>query len=96
VINNVVFQILIVCQIIWGLTAVLVDVDIALLNGDLDEFIYMECPDGIVLEADVVRLNKSMYGLVQVARQFFLNFKLILVSVGFIQCRRNHVYFSRQ
>jgi hypothetical protein len=27
VINNVVFQILIVCQVIWGLTAVLVDVE---------------------------------------------------------------------
>jgi Reverse transcriptase (RNA-dependent DNA polymerase) len=29
VINDVVFRILIVCQIIWGLTAVLVDVEVA-------------------------------------------------------------------
>jgi Reverse transcriptase (RNA-dependent DNA polymerase) len=42
VINDVVFRILIVCQIIWGLTAVLVDVEVAFLNGDLDEIIYME------------------------------------------------------
>jgi Reverse transcriptase (RNA-dependent DNA polymerase) len=68
VINDVVFWILIVCQIIWGLTAVLVDVEVAFLNGDLDKIIYMECPDGIVCEDDeVVRLNKSMYGLVQAA-----------------------------
>jgi hypothetical protein len=40
----------------------------SVLNGDLDEIIYMECPDGIVREADeVVGLNKSMYGLVQAA-----------------------------
>jgi hypothetical protein len=53
-INDVVFWILIVCQIIWGLTVALVDVKVAFLNGDLDEIIYMECPDGIVLEADEV------------------------------------------
>jgi hypothetical protein len=33
----------------------------SILNGDLNEIIYMECPDGIVCEADeVVTLNKSM------------------------------------
>jgi Reverse transcriptase (RNA-dependent DNA polymerase) len=48
VINDVIFRILIVCQIIWGLTAVLIVVEVAFLNGDLDEIIYMECPDGIV------------------------------------------------
>jgi Reverse transcriptase (RNA-dependent DNA polymerase) len=96
VINDVVFWILIVCQIIWGLTAVLVDVEVAFLNGDLDESIYMECPDGIVREADeVVRLNKSMYGLVQVAQQFFLKFKSILVSVGFIQCKAEPCLFFK-
>jgi Reverse transcriptase (RNA-dependent DNA polymerase) len=68
VINDAVFQILIICQIIWGVTAVVVDVKVAFLNDDLDEIIDMECPDGIVQEADeVVHWNKSMYGLVQVA-----------------------------
>jgi Reverse transcriptase (RNA-dependent DNA polymerase) len=61
VINNVVFWILIVCQIIWALTVVLVHVEVAFLSGDLNKIIYMECPVGIVCEADeVVRLNKSM------------------------------------
>jgi Reverse transcriptase (RNA-dependent DNA polymerase) len=81
-INDVVFWILLICQIIWGLTADLVDVEVAFLNGDLDEIIYMESPDTIVR-----RLNKSMYGLVQAARQFFLKFKSILMSVGFTQCK---------
>jgi Reverse transcriptase (RNA-dependent DNA polymerase) len=96
VINDVVFCILIVCQIIWGLTAVLVDVEVAFLNGNLDEIIYMECPNGIVCEADeVVRLNKSMYGLVQAARQFFLKFKSILISVGFTQCKAEPCLFFK-
>jgi hypothetical protein len=48
----------------------------------------MECPDGLVWEADeVVQLNKSMYGLVQAAPQLFLKFKSILISVGFTQCK---------
>jgi Reverse transcriptase (RNA-dependent DNA polymerase) len=70
----------------YSLTAVLADVEVVFLNGDLDEIIYMECPDGIVCEAnEVVRLNKSMYGLVQEAQQVFLKFKFILICVGFTQ-----------
>jgi hypothetical protein len=46
----------------YSLTAVLADVEVVFLNGDLYEIIYMECPNGIVCEAnEVVRLNKSMY-----------------------------------
>jgi Reverse transcriptase (RNA-dependent DNA polymerase) len=41
VINDVVFRMVILCQIIWGLTAVLVDVKVAFLNGDLDKIIYI-------------------------------------------------------
>jgi Reverse transcriptase (RNA-dependent DNA polymerase) len=71
-----VFRILVIRQILWGLTAVFIDVEVAFLNGNLDEIVYTECPDGIVREADeVVQLNRSIYGLVQVAWQFFLKFK---------------------
>jgi Reverse transcriptase (RNA-dependent DNA polymerase) len=46
----------------------------------------MECPEGLVRQADeVVLLEKSMYGLVQAARQFFLKFCKILKAVGFKQ-----------
>jgi Reverse transcriptase (RNA-dependent DNA polymerase) len=75
---------------------VLIDVEAVFFNGDLDEIIYMECPDGIVCEADkVVRLNKSMYGLVQAARQFYLKFKSILISVGFTQCNAEPCLFFK-
>jgi Reverse transcriptase (RNA-dependent DNA polymerase) len=77
VINDVVFHILTVLQMIWGLTA-------AFLNADLEEKIYIECPEGIVhQEKDVALLLKSMYGLVQAARQFFLKFCKILKKIGY-------------
>ena len=44
------------------------DVKIAFLNGDLDEEIYMEQPEWIIVpgqEKKVCRLVKSLYGLKQ-------------------------------
>ena len=42
------------------------DVETAFLYGDLDEKIYMECPEGMagVTNEDVLLLNKCIYGLV--------------------------------
>jgi Reverse transcriptase (RNA-dependent DNA polymerase) len=41
VINDVVFRIILICQIIWKLIAVLADVEVAFLHGYLDETIYI-------------------------------------------------------
>ena len=72
VINDVVFRILIVYQITMKYPAVVLDVEVAFLNGDLEETIYMEMPKGIETDGtEAVLLQKSMYGLVQAARQFF-------------------------
>ena len=48
------------------------DVKIAFLNGDLDEEIYMEQPEGFIVpgqEKKVYRLVKSLYGLKQAPMQ---------------------------
>jgi NAD(P)H-flavin reductase len=86
VINDPVIRILVNYQMVKRLIAVLLDVEVAFLHGDLKEIIYMECPDVIVYTGEkVVVLNKSMYGLVQAARQFFLKFKTVLEKAGFKQ-----------
>ena len=46
----------------------------------------MECPDGLKSEDDtVLLLRKSLYGLVQAARQFYKKWAEILKKIGFKQ-----------
>ncbi|KAM1015922.1 hypothetical protein ACFX2A_046661 [Malus domestica] len=62
------------------------DVKTAFLNGDLEECIYMKQPTGFVergKENMVCQLNKSIYGLKQASRQWYLKFDQIVSSQGF-------------
>ncbi|CAL8075801.1 unnamed protein product [Prunus armeniaca] len=63
------------------------DVKTTFLNGNLVEEIYMKQPDGFVLKGRenlVCRLQKSIYGLKQASRQWYLKFDEIIKSQGFI------------
>ena len=61
------------------------DVKTAFLNGDLKEDVYMAQPEGFVVEGKehlACRLKKSIYGLKQASREWYLKFdKENLVSV---------------
>ncbi|KAH9669996.1 hypothetical protein KPL70_022027 [Citrus sinensis] len=62
------------------------DVKTAFLNGDLDEEIYMEQPEGFVLpgnEKKVCKLIKSLYGLKQAPKQWHEKFDSVILSHGF-------------
>ncbi|KAH9659333.1 hypothetical protein KPL70_023823 [Citrus sinensis] len=62
------------------------DVKTAFLNGDLDEEIYIEQPDGFVLpgnEKNVCKLVKSLYGLKQAPKQWHEKFDSVILSHGF-------------
>ena len=62
------------------------DVKTAFLNGDLDEEIYMEQPEGFVVkgqEHKVCKLVKSLYGLKQAPKQWHEKFDKIILEFGF-------------
>nr|CAN83010.1 hypothetical protein VITISV_010102 [Vitis vinifera] len=67
------------------------DVKTAFLNGDLNEEVYMEQPEGFVQlgnENKVCKLVKSLYGLKQAPKKWHEKFDHVILSDGF---RHNNV-----
>jgi hypothetical protein len=95
VVNDVTFRIILTMIIVLKLQAVSLDVETAFLHGALDEEIYMKCPRGmsntsaysfekVNNEEDCLRLTKSIYGLVQAARQWWKRFTSEVKKFGFV------------
>ncbi|WKA03284.1 hypothetical protein VitviT2T_021403 [Vitis vinifera] len=62
------------------------DVKTAFLNGNLDEDIYMEQPEGFAKKGNehlVCKLKKSIYDLKQASRQWYIKFNNTITSFGF-------------
>jgi hypothetical protein len=62
------------------------DVKTAFLNGDLEENVYMAQPKGFVVKGKEnmgCRLKKSIYGLKQASRQWYLKFDNTIRKFGF-------------
>ena len=71
----------------YGLIIHQMDVKTAFLNGELDEEIYMDQPDGFVVkdqESKVCKLLMPLYGLKQVPKRWHEKFDRTLTSAGFI------------
>ena len=82
----------------WTLTQL--DISNAFLNGDLSEEIYMALHPGYTPKEGVTnavcKLNKSLYGLKQASRQWFLKFSSTLVSLGFQSSHSDHTLFIKR
>ena len=62
------------------------DVKTVFLNGELEEEIYMEQPEGFIVpskETKVRTLVKSLYGLKQAPKQWYAKFDQIMLANGF-------------
>ena len=85
----------------WSLTQL--DISNAFLNGDLNEEIYMTLPqgytpkEGVTLPPNpVCKLKKSLYGLKQASRRWFLKFSLTLVTLEFRKSHSDHALFIKR
>ncbi|KAL0285668.1 UNVERIFIED_CONTAM: Retrovirus-related Pol polyprotein from transposon TNT 1-94 [Sesamum angustifolium] len=79
-------RVLIVVVVLYDLEIHQIDVKTAFCNGELDEEIYMEQPEGFVVpgqEKKVCRLVKSLYGLKQSHKQWHEKFDRTMLSNGF-------------
>ena len=84
IVNHVSFRVLLIAKIVWKLKARIINVETAFLHGDLKEEIFMEIPPGMEASKDeCLILKKTIYGLVQSARQFYVTFVDALKGCGF-------------
>lgn len=74
------------------------DVKTAFLHGDLIKTIYMEQPKGFVVtgqEDKVCHLKKSLYGLKQSSRQWYIKFDSHLSSIGFVKSAYDNCVYTK-
>ena len=79
-------RVLISIAAIYNLIVHQMDVKRAFLNGELEEEIYMEQPEGFVIhgqESKVCKLDKSLYGLKQAPKQWHEKFDNLMISNGY-------------
>ena len=82
-----IIRILIAMASIHKLIVHQMNVKTAFLNGDLDEEIYLDQPEGFVVqgqESKVCKLRKSLYGLKQAPKKWQEKFDNTLISNGFV------------
>jgi hypothetical protein len=79
-------RILIAVAASYGLIIHQMDVKTAFLNGEFDDEIYMDQPEGFIADGQenkVCRLIKSLYGLRQAPKQWHEKFDNTLTTAGF-------------
>ena len=79
-------RVLIALASIHNLIVHQMDVKTAFLNGELEEEIYMDQPEGFIVQGQenkVCKLDKSLYGLKQAPKQWHEKFDSLVISNGF-------------
>jgi len=73
------------------------DVKTTFLHGYIDEDIYMSIPEGLSTPSNLVcKLIKSLYGLKQSSRAWYMRFDAYLIQQGFLRLEANaNIYIKR-
>jgi len=72
------------------------DIKTAFLNGDLNEIVFMEVPEGFrssAIQNKVCRLKKALYGLRQASRAWFEKINAFLEELGLSQTEVDYSLF---
>jgi hypothetical protein len=84
--TDVSFRIILSAKLLWDLQASIVDVETAFLHGNLQEDVYMNVPKGMSqYDNTCLLLKKTIYGLVQSAREFYNKLLSTLKFMAFIE-----------
>ena len=92
------FRIVMVLVAHYDLELHQLDVKTAFLNGDLHETIFMAQPEGFVVKGKEhmgCRLKKSIYGLKQASRQWYLKFDDVIKNFGFIENLKDNCIYIK-
>ena len=88
------YKIIIALAAYYGLVVHQMDVKSAFLNGELDEEIYMESPDGFKEGEDLIyRLLKSLYRLKQSPRIWAKILRSFLEGLDLVRLESDHCIF---
>jgi Reverse transcriptase (RNA-dependent DNA polymerase) len=88
---------MLIAKLVWGLQASIIDVETAFLHGSLSEEIYMNAPNGMDIEGNkCLRLKKTIYGLVQSAREFYKKLICELKNLGFLENKSDPCLLSKR
>lgn len=77
------------------------DVNNVFLNVDLQEEIFMEIRHCLDIHGEqssskmVIKLNKSIYGLKQVSKQWFKLFSRFMIALGYIQSKSYYSFLIK-
>ena len=72
------------------------DVKMAFLNGNLEEDIYMDQPQGFIQGNMVCKLKKSLYGLKQSPRAWYECIHAFFVKEGLVRSHADHSLYVVQ
>jgi hypothetical protein len=72
------------------------DVETAFLNGELDEEVYMQVPQGFKEAGQICQLEKALYGLKQSPRMWNKKITKYLNSEGFVQSTADPCLFIKK
>ncbi|GKB40741.1 zinc finger, CCHC-type containing protein, partial [Tanacetum coccineum] len=91
-------RLLIAMALIHNLIIHQMDVKTAFLNGELDEEVYMNQPQGFIMpgnENKVCKLIKSLYGLKQAPKQWHQKFDEVVLSNGYLLNQADKCVYSK-